>query len=468
MIIMNKKIYDVLSFGAVADGITLNSKAVQAAIDECERQGGGKVVFSKGDYVLSTVFLKSNVEIVIEKEARILGSLEFYDYSPNEKVDYPLYQDPSHSFFNCSMFVGRDCENIAIYGDGIIDMRSVWDEDDVLENDNRGPKCIALKECKNVDIHGLQIYNATDLAIYFAGCDDVDIHHLKMCVYIDGISPDNSSNVRIHDCDMEAGDDGIVFKSSYTLNRIGFCENIIVNDCKLKSRCSAIKFGTETNGGFKNIQIDNIDIYETRITGIAIESVDGAVIDGITIKNVRMRNVGAALFIHLGYRMNGPEGREIGEIQNITLENIYAEGPYEPYEGIEWRHSSYVHRDKLQYPWQMLVNKHEYGVPFTSNVCGLNGKPLKNICLKNVKLITQGGIEKYKSDVPEKADGYPEVYVYGNTLPASGIYFRYVDGLILENVDIKTYLPDKRETLVFDSVTNLQVSDICKGTACIV
>lgn len=450
------KRYDVAEFGAVPDGKTLNTKAVQAAIDACAGNGGGKVVFSKGDYVLSTVFLKSNVQIVVEKDARILGSLNFYDYEPDEQVTYALYQDASHSYFNCSMFVGIACENIAVCGDGMIDMRSVWDVDNVRDMVHRGAKCIALKECKHVDIYGVEIKHATDLAVYFAGCDHVHIHHLKMRVYIDGISPDNSSNVHIHDCDLETGDDGIVLKSSYTLNRLGICENIHVENCSVKSRCSAIKIGTETNGGFKNIRIEHVDIRETRITGIAIESVDGAIIKDITIKNINMRNAGAPLFIHLGNRMRGPKGLDVGSIENILLENIYAEGPYEPYSCIEWRYSSFVEKDMLQYPWQMKVGLHEYGVPFTCNVCGLKHKPLKHICLRNVTFITQGGVRDYDQNVPEKSDSYPEVFVYGRTLPAHGIYFRYIDGLELDHVVMKTYRDDARKALVFDHVSNLK------------
>ena len=448
-------VIDLIEYGVRPDGVTLNTKAVQTAIDICAEQGGGRVVFSKGQYVLSTVFLKSNVDLVIEKDAVILGSLDIHDYAPHEKMDYPLYQDASHSYFHSSMFVAINCENVGIYGEGIIDMRSVWDEENAWDMVNRGAKCIAFKECKNVDIHGIQIYNVTDLAVYFAGCENVEIHHLKMRVYIDGISPDNSKKVYIHDCDIETGDDGVVFKSSYTLNRLDVCEDITVKDCKIKSRCSAIKFGTETNGGFKNIHIENVDIRETRITGIAIESVDGAVIDGIKIKNVTMKNVGAPLFIYLGERMRGPYGREVGQIQNIYLENIYAEGPYEPYECIEWRYSSWLQQDRLQYPWQMGVGRKEYGEPFTCNVCGLKGHPLKNITLKNVKFITQGGISDYEREISNPRSDYPEVYVYGRTLPASGIYFRYIEGLHLDNIEMKTYLPDKRDALVFDEVTEL-------------
>ena len=463
----NMKIYNVKEYGAAADGVTNDTAVVQKLVDECNAQGGGTVYFPVGEYVLATVFLKSNVRIELAEGALILGALSFYDYAPEEKIDYPLYQDSSHSYFDCSMFVGRDCENITITGKGKIDMRSVWDEDNVRDIVHRGPKCIALKYCENVEISGLEINNVTDLAVYFAGCENVDVFGLKMRVYIDGISPDNSKNVRIHDCDVETGDDGIVFKSSYTLNKLDICKDIRVWDCKIKSRCNAIKFGTETNGGFEDIYIENIEMYETRITGIAIESVDGAVIDGVHIKNVKMRNVNAPLFIHVGKRMRGPEGRDIGRIRNITLENITAEGPYKPYEVVAWNYVSYVANDTYQYPWvfgtaegfddRQLKNAEQSAWQMSSNVCGLKDYPLENITLKNVHFLLAGNVTEYNREVPEEAQDYPEVYVYGRILPSKGIYFRHIEGLTLDNVTVRTYNEDVREDFVFDSVNGLTI-----------
>lgn len=458
--------YNVKKFGAIPDGETLCTEAVQNAVDVCHQNGGGIVRFDGGRYVLSTVFLKDNVHIEISEGTEILGSLNFYDYAPQEKIEYPIYQDASHTYFDLSMFVGRNCENISITGKGKIDMRSIWDEDGVrgAAIRKRGPKCIALKECKNVEISGIEIVHATDLAVYFAGCQNVDVHGLKMRVYIDGVSPDNSKNVRIYECDIEAGDDAIVFKSSYTLNRLDICKDIKVWDCRLKSRCNAIKFGTETNGGFEDIHIENIEIKETRITGISIESVDGAIIDGITIKNVAMQNVNAPIFIHLGRRMRGPEGREIGRIRNITLENITAKGPYEEYEIVPWDYSSYKKKDTRQNPkvfgladgfdgkkrtdeWQM-----------TSNICGLREYPLQNITLRNVHLKLDGGVVEYNRNVPESVQDYPEVYVYGRILPAKGIYFRHIEGLTLENVTVETYRKDQRTDFIFEQINGLKQS----------
>ncbi len=454
--------YNVIDFGAVADGKTLNSAAVQSAIDECNKNGGGTVLFPNGKFVLATVFLKSDVNIELSEKTEILGSLDFYDYRPDEKVDYPLYQDASHSFFNCSMFVGIGCKNVSVRG-GKIDMRSVWDEDNVRNIVHRGAKCIALKECDGVEISGITVNNCTDLAVYFAGCENVDVHGVKMRTYIDGVSPDNSKNVKIYDCDIETGDDGIVFKSSYTLNRLDVCKNIKVWNCKIKSRCNAIKFGTETNGGFYDIDIRDCYIYDTRITGISIESVDGAIVDGVRISDVKMKNVNAPIFIHVGRRMRGPKGRAIGRIKNVTLENITADGPYEEYEIIPWNYLSYKAGDRKQNPKVFGVAESFDGTraiedwQMTSNVCGLKERPLENVALRNVTLKLYGAVTKFNVDVPEEAQDYPEVYVYGRILPAKGIYFRYINGLIVDNVKVETYYPDAREDLVFDKIENLQI-----------
>lgn len=437
----------------------LSTKTVQDAINRAK--DGDTIIFEDGTYVLSTVFLKSNLTIQINENVKILGSLNFDDYQRDESVDYPLYQDASHSYFNCSLFVAKNCENIKIIGKGLIDLRSVWDEENIRNIVHRGAKGVALKECKNVEIKDITLNNCTDLAIYFAGCENVEISDVKMRTYIDGISPDNSKNVYIHDCDIETGDDGIVFKSSYSLNRLDYCKDIKVENCKIKSRCNAIKFGTETNGGFYDIDIQNCYVYETRITGIAVESVDGAIIDGITFKNIKMKNVGTPLFVYVGKRMRGPKGRTVGKIKNITFENVTAEGEYIPYEVIEWHYISYKEKDTLQKPWLLklpdyvgedltLTEKDCWQI--TSNICGLPESPLENITLKNVNLKMDGGCNKNNIEIDKRVRDYPEVYVYGRILPAKGIYFRYINGLNMENVKIETYRGDNRDDFAFYEV----------------
>ena len=440
----------------------LLSADIQRVINEAKE--GDCIVFEKGSYLLSTIYLKSGITLKLDKGCSILGSKNFNDYEKDEKVDYPLYQDASHSFFHCSLFVGEKLSNIKIIGEGVIDMQSVWDEKNVRNMVHRGAKCIALKECENVVLEGFSVFNCTDLAIYFAGCTHVSLSKLYIKTYIDGISPDNCKDVSISDCEIEAGDDGIVFKSSYTLNRLDVCKNIIVKDCKVKSRCNAIKFGTETNGGFFDFTITNIQIYETRLAGIAVESVDGAMIDNLVFDNITMKNVGTPFFIHLGKRMRGPKDRAVGSISNIRFANIFASGKYVGYDIMPWNYDSFKQNDCYQYPWEIGKAEGFFGKneetsawQITSNCCGLIGNNLKNICFENIKLELWGGATKIVSSVPEDVQDYPDVYVYGAELPAKGIFFRHIDGLTIKNFIVNTIKPDVRADFIYEDVANLVI-----------
>ena len=146
--------------------------------------------------------------------------------------------------------------------------------------------------------------------------------------------------------------------------------------------------------------------------------------------------------------MRGPAGMPVGHIRNVTLENITAEGPYEPWEAIEWNYKTFVAGEKVQAPWNG-------GDQYTSNVCGLAESPLESITLRNVRMQVAGGVSEWEQNVPDNLGKYPEVWVYGKVLPARGIFFRHVRGLILENVQISAISPDARPDFVFDDVEGL-------------
>ena len=452
---------NIVKYGINCDTNELLTSKIQKLLDSFSNDDV-ELYFPRGTYILSTLFLRSNICINIAKGARILGSSNFNDFAPLEIVDYPLYQDISHSYFNCSLFVAKKCSNISFKGKGTIDMQSVWDEENKNNNVHRGSKVITLVECKNVLIEDLTIKHATDLAVYFVSSENVIIRNLSLNVYIDGISPDNSKNVLIKNCNVVSGDDAIVFKSSYNLNRLDECRNITVKDCSLVSRCNAIKFGTESNGGFKNIFFENINIKNTRMAGIAIESVDGAIIDNIQINNVSMQNVNAPFFIHLGRRMRGPENLKIGSISNIKISNVTAVGPYVAFKTIPWNYVSYINKMDKQYHWNFwstepitptkeIINK---PWQFTSNICGLPDHYLKNITLKNVQIELAGGIKKgqYEENVKDDFNGYPEVFVYGWTLPSSGLFCRHIQNLKLDNVNFTVKRKDDRELIIKEDV----------------
>lgn len=452
---------NVVKYGIPSNSNEPLTRRIQELIDNCSADGL-ELYFPKGRYILSTLFLKSNVCINVAKGAYIYGSTNFDDFASLENVDHPLYQDISHSYFNCSLFVARNCKNITFKGCGTIDMQSIWDEKNKNNNVHRGAKVITLVECENVLIENLSIKHATDLAVYFVSSNNIIIRNLNMNVYIDGVSPDNSKNVLIEKCKIVSGDDAIVFKSSYNLNRLDECRNITVRDCKLISRCNAIKFGTESNGGFKDIFIKNIQIKNTRMVGIAIESVDGAIINNIQIDNVTMQNVNAPFFIHLGRRMRGPKDLSIGSISNIKINNVVAKGPYVNYKTIPWNYISYVNNMTVQYHWNfwstepIVPTKETKKKPwqFTSNICGLPGNYLKNISLNNISIELVGGVKKgqYEEIVKDNFDGYPEVFVYGWTLPSSGLFFRHIQNLKLKNINFSIKRKDDRKPIIFEDV----------------
>ena len=175
-----------------------------------------------------------------------------------------------------------------------------------------------------------------------------------------------------------------------------------------------------------------------------------------------MTNVNAPVFVHVGKRMRGPQSREVGKIKNVLFENLTAEGPYEEYEIMPWNYDSFRANDTVQNPKVFGIAESFDGTKetddwqMTSNICGLKESPLENITLKNVYLKLDGGVKEYSKAVPEKAQDYPEVYVYGRILPAKGIYFRHINGLTLDHVKIETYREDNREDFVFENVKRIK------------
>lgn len=440
--------YNILAFGAVADGVTNATEAVQKAVDAC-RENGGVVYVPYGTYVVASIHLYSHVHFVFEPGAAFLGSLDPDDFDERETLDYPLYQDYSHSFFHRAMFWGEDCEDISFSGNGTIDMRSVWEKETAqipaIWKGRRATKIFSLKNCKTVVITDLKLYNATDLAVYLAGCENVRLSGLMLRVHIDGISPDCCKNVTISDCNIVSGDDAIVLKSSYTLNRKQLCENVVISNCTVSSRMCAIKLGTESNGGFKNIAISNCSIYDTCYTGVVIEIADGGEIDGITVTGITMNNVGSPFIILLTDRARGPEGTLPGSIKNVIIDNLTATGPYRAMEPIQY--TAEISKEK------------SFAKPYiiASNVMGLPENKLENISLSNIYLTVPGGgteQDRYIT-VPKNGRQTPFPLAPANTLPAYGIYFRDVKNLRLRNIHIFTLEDDKRDAMVFEDVENV-------------
>ena len=430
--------FSVLNFGACADGKTLCRAAFQAAVDACAEAGGGTVLVPAGTYLLGTVCLHSGVHIRFEDGTKILGSADFEgDYLPREPFVGGKYQDDSHSFFDHSLFVAKECHDIGFSGHATIDMQGIFNDTDHGQY-YRTVKVITLVSCSDVLLSDMTILNATDLAIWLYDCEHVRIHGLSLDVLVDGITPDGCRDVVISDCNVKADDDAIVLKTSFPLGRFVHSENIAIRNCTVSSNASAIKIGTETNGDFSSISITGCVLKDTRRAGIAIESADGANIRGVVISNITMYRVGTPLYIRLCARMRAPEGTPVGSMRDITLSSIFADYDGTPYK----THYIYL-------PGQQSIGPWNKPFPYTSMIMGIPEHPIENLSIRDVKITMPGGIPAEKAlplPLPEKENGYPDSNMFGweKHLPAACLIMRHVRGYRERNLVLKTHTPDGR------------------------
>lgn len=441
--------YNVKDFGAVGNGEHLDTIGIQKAIDTCAANGGGTVFIPAGRYVCGTIHIKSHVHIFFEKAAIIMGSKNVSNFdSLEENPSNNLYQDISHSYFHHSLFHADNVNDISLSGFGKIDMQSEWE---IVEDWCRACKIIAFKECSQVVIRDLVMVNATDLAVYLAGCEYVTISGLHIATHVDGISPDSCRNVTISDCIVDAGDDAIVPKCSYTLGRLKSMENLTISNCVVRSSASAIKLGTESNSAFRNITITGCAIYDTGLKGLALQACDGAVIEGVAISNITMQNVGNPLLMMVLDRARGPKGQKIGEIRNVSISNVVITGPYpETYQATMAQNAEDHFKDNL-------TVRPDY-LPFI--IAGQPDSIIKNVFLSNIQYVAPGGGAAEDRDIKLNVvrDGYPIGTRFGKKFPVYGLFARNVDNLKLYNVDFMTEKKDERDAVLLENVESYRNS----------
>jgi len=412
--------YNICEFGAKGDRKTLNTKAIQKAIDTCAENGGGTVFFPPGSFLSGTLYLTSNVTLELWSGSTLLGSTDLKDYPPTVQA-FRSYTD---NYTDKSLIYGENLSNITIMGRGVIDGQGASFKGPYKVR----PYLIRLVTCRNVLVKDITLKNSPMWVQHYLACDDVNIRGITVksrCNHNnDGINIDCCHRVRISDCNIWSGDDSIVLKS--TAARA--CENVTITNCVLSSACNALKFGTESNGRFKNIVVTGCSIYDTDLAGIALEIVDGGTLEQVVVSDITMRNVRRAIFLRFGDRgrpfKKGTARPPIGVFHNVTISNIEASG----------------------------VGK------VGSSITGQPGHPIENVTLSNIRISVRGeGTKKEaRKVVDEKPESYPECTMFG-ILPAYGFYCRHVRGLKLKNVDLNWIAPDRRHALIFDDVEDAEI-----------
>ncbi|WP_431216227.1 glycosyl hydrolase family 28 protein [Puia sp. P3] len=412
--------------------------AFQHSIDSCSAHGGGIVRIPKGKHTIGTLYLKDNVELHLEQGAVLLGSTRPEDYS------------------SPALIYASDARNIAITGPGTIDGQGGDSAFQKGDNGNGRPRIIHFVRCNNVRIEDITLRNSPFWVQYYSGCDTVNIRGIRVYSHSnwnnDGLDID-SRNVTVSDCTIDSDDDALCLKSETPGMA---CENVKVTNCHLASNCNAIKLGTASRTGFRHISISNCTVNaasedpirhwrqklehitadRTVLAGIAVETVDGGESEDIDISHIQMDHVQTPIFIRLGDRQRRPRPclpPAISSLKNVSISYIRA--------------TAYSR--------------------ISSSVTGLPDASLQNIYFNDIRITGPGGgtAKDATRRIPEMENSYPENRIFGNSLPASGFYFRHVKGLSLQNVNSTPQTPDQRPNFLRDDVTEIAALPAARWTS---
>jgi polygalacturonase len=440
------RIFDVRGFGAKGDGVTIDSPAINQAIEaaaKADKDGGpgGIVYLPPGTYPSYSIRLKSNVTVYFTAGATLLAATPTATegYDPAEPGAGNPYQDFGHSHWHNSLIWGEGLTNVTICGPGAINGKGLVGGGSSESAPLQGNKAIALKQCRNVAIRDITMVNGGHFCILPTGVDNFRIEGLVIDASRDGINIDCCKNVLISNSIINSpGDDAIVLKSSFALNEVRDTENVTIDNCVVSGfdlgtlidgtfkrgtygRTGRIKLGTESTGGFKNIAISNVVFDSCR--GLALESVDGGLLEDVTISNITMRNVQMPIFLRLGARMNGPANRQIGQLHRVSISNVT------------------ISNADPRYP---------------STIAGIPGHNIEDVRISNVRHIMAGGLTPADANQnpPELEPNKPEITMFG-TLPAYAFFIRHANGVRFDNVEVRFEQQDTRPAFVLRDVTDV-------------
>lgn len=479
-------------FGAKGDGAHRDTAAIQRAIDAAHADGGGQVRIDAGTYLIGTIELRTGIDLHLEKGATLRGVADMAAY---RRGNWP------------ALVLARNQERVSITGEGTINGngkavaaetvrlyekgellaffpgvkrgelvftgigtdKNPWidphammaagtlaarvaprDREDVATwrvDEFVRPQAVEFWHCRNVTVEGISIHDAANWVLVLRECEDVRIERTKVksTTYWnnDGIDIVNCRRVLIQDCDVNAADDGICLKSDVSPDGRR-CDDVVVRRCRVRSSASAIKFGTASHVGFTNIVVEDVEVYDTYRSAIAIETVDGGLIENVRVSRVTARNTGNAFFLRLGQRN---DRKPPGVLRNVVIEDLDVEVPAgRPDAG-------YEHAGP---PLKVAAN------PIPSSIVGLPDRVIEQVVLRRINVRYAGNARRdvahvpwdQPDAVPEKRANYPEYSMFGE-LPAWALYVRDASGVVFEDVTFSLGGVDFRPAMALDRVSNV-------------
>jgi len=448
------RIYNVRDFGAKGDGKTLDTKAIQVAIDSCNKEHGGTVLIPAGDFICGTIELKSNVTLHLSAQGRLLGSTRREDYGAGKGVP------PGNG--NIVFVYAVNAENITIEGRGTIDGNGqafYTGKGDNTGPGQRGvggnfdrPHLIVFYQCSNFIVKDVFLTRSAYHCFRILHCKQVQLTGIRIYNRVnknnDGFHFNDSQYVHITNCDIQCQDDACAL--------FGSNQFVTITNSTFSTRWSIFRFGS---GEAQNIVVNNCLIYETYGCPIKISS-GKARIENLSFSNIIMRNVTGPIgigFTGIGNKSNpaGDDDTTPSFVRNVSFNNIRATVVEKP-----------VNHPDI--PFGVNVFDGEINSCITLN--GVGKAILENISFTDVHVTYAGGGTKEqasKREVPQVAAEYFGVWAtapFG--APAYGLYARNVKNLTLHNVRFDYENPDARPAVIFDNVQDASVTGFsAKGSA---
>lgn len=440
--------FNILDYGAVSDTNKLSTAAINKAVNACYKKGGGQVIIPAGNFKSGTITLMDNVELHLERGATVYASTSHQDFPRQQQPAYRSQKDPGGWH---ALVYAEGAKNIGITGSGTLDGQGAKQlprvTGNVIDDHDGRPRNILFISCKNITVEGITMLNSGMWNQHYLDCEDLTINNIRVYNHSnknnDGIDFDGCRRAVLSNSILDSDDDCITLKSTGAAP----CENITITNCIASSFCNAIKCGTESTGGFRNIVITGCVVKPSRCTtepvfktprtgqtGIALEIVDGGVMEGVSIDNIVIEGTQCPIFVRLGNRARKHIAEApapgFGAMRNIAISNITAYNTGN----------------------------------FSSSITGVPGATIENISLDNISITNKGGLKEgeYRTgieQVAERETAYPDPTAWGN-LPAYGFFIRHVNEITLSNITFHSVEKDPRMPVLADDVNDLFISNL--------
>ncbi len=458
---------DVKDFGALGDGVHIDTPAINAAIAQAA-ENGDTVVLNPGTYLCHSIHLQSRVTLRLEQGAILkaapVSDTEGYDEAePNDSQ----YQDYGHSHWHNSLIWGENLHDVALEGEGMIDGTDVLMRGTPRRGYHGMPqanKALALRDCHHVRISGLKFLNCGHFAMLLTGVDDLLIENVTADTNRDGFDIDCCERVVVRGCKVNTiNDDAIVLKCSYALGRPKPTEHVLIENCEVSgydtgtlldgTRATTmekapdgdgptgrIKLGTESNGGFRHIIIRHCTFTHCR--GLALETVDGAAMEDIEVSDLKMTDIcNSPIYIRLGDRMRAPEGFHPSSVRRISIHDIEVDDADSRYACL---------------------------------IAGLEGNPVSEVEIEHLRVVFRGGLtledvrqqrgsnpfffKEIRTDSQRGVTNYPEPSAHG-IQPAWGFSISHAQNIRLDDIHLETKKKDERPPLHLVDTENVTFSN---------